>query len=244
MLWSSEGMTTNRPLVSVIVPAYNREDYLPEALDSIVNQNYRPLEVIVVDDGSTDGTVTVAQSHPEVRCVCQVHQGVSAARNAGVAASRGELLAFLDSDDCWTPGKLDVQVDYLLQNPGIDFCLGRIQNYLQPGCRQPGWVADYEFSAPLAVPSPCTMLIRRAAFDRVGGFDPRFTHGEDTDWFFRAREGRIPFFMLPDILLYRRIHNTNLTATKGPEVPILAKILQASMDRQRRRKSLVLDHPA
>lgn len=237
-------MTTTQPLVSVIVPAYNREDLLPESLDSIVNQDYRPLEVIVVDDGSTDGTVAVAQSYTEVRCVCQVHQGVSAARNAGVAASGGEFLAFLDSDDCWTPGKLGLQVDYLLQNPEIDFCLGRFQNYLQPGCRQPGWVADIELSAPLAVPSPCTMLIRRAAFDRVGGFDPRFTHGEDTDWFFRAREKPVPFFMLPDILLYRRIHPSNLTATKGREFPILAKILQAGMDRQRRRKSNVPDQLA
>ena len=196
-----------------------------------------------MDDGSTDGTVTVAQSYPKVRCICQIHQGVSVSRNAGVLASRGEFLAFLDSDDCWTPGKLGVQVDYLLQNPGIDYCVGRFQNYLQLGCRQPGWVTDYELSAPLAVPSPCTMLIRRAAFDRVGGFDSRFTHGEDTDWFFRPGRS-IPSFMLPDILLYRRIHKTNLTATKGPEVPILAKILQASMDRQRRRKSLVPDHPA
>ncbi|OAI54370.1 hypothetical protein AYO44_03620 [Planctomycetaceae bacterium SCGC AG-212-F19] len=227
-------MVTNRPLVSVIVPAYNREDFLGAALSSIVTQDYRPLEVIVVDDGSTDGTVGVARSFPEVRCLCQAHQGVSAARNAGVAASQGNFLAFLDSDDCWAPRKLGVQVDFLLQHPGIDFCLGLMQNFLEPGCRRPSWVGPDELAKPRQEPSPCTMVIRRAAFDRVGGYDTRFTHGEDTEWFFRAKEAGISFSMLPDTLLYRRIHDANLSATKGPTFPILARIIQAAMERQRR----------
>lgn len=222
-----------RPLVSVIVPAYNRERYLAGALDSIFMQDYRPIEVIVVDDGSTDGTARVAESYAEVCCLCQPHRGVSAARNLGIAASRGEFLAFLDSDDRWVIAeKLSLQVDYLLQHPAIGYCMGKMQNVLEAGIAMPDWITPKELLPHDGI-SPCTMLIRREAFARVGPFDTRFSHGEDTDWLFRAKEAGLVYTILPELIVHRRIHKTNLMHTRGPQLALMAKLLQASMARRR-----------
>ena len=103
----------NSPLVSTIIPVFNGERLLPEALDSVFRQDYRPIEVIVVDDGSTDGTSLVARSCPEVRYLYQSNQGLGAARNAGIAAACGEFIAFLDADDIWLPRKLSSQMNFL-----------------------------------------------------------------------------------------------------------------------------------
>ena len=221
----------SRPCVTVIVPAYNRERYLGAALESILGQDYRPLEVILVDDGSTDGTARVARSYPGVRYLYQPNQGAAAARNAGVAASRGEFLSFLDSDDVWTPRKLSLQVDFLLKHPEVGYCLARMQNFLEPGCPLPPWVQPEELCRPEVGVSLCTLVARREAFDRVGGFDPQYPCGSDTDWFFRAKDARIALAILPEILLHRRIHDTNLSASRGPNFPILARIVKASVAR-------------
>src|SRR6187549_3720033 len=114
-------MTEERPLVSIIVPVYNGERYLRAALESIFAQTYRPLEVIVVDDGSVDDSGVIAQSFPEVRYIRQENQGVAAARNHGIETARGEFYAFLDQDDLWTPEKLTVQISYLLNDPDLGY---------------------------------------------------------------------------------------------------------------------------
>src|SRR4029079_2498347 len=110
-------MSDENPLVSVIVPVYNGERYLREALESVFAQTYRAIEVIVVDDGSPDDSGTIGQSFPEVRYIHQTNQGVAAARNNGIEAARGEFFAFLDQDDLWVPEKLNVQVEYFLGHP-------------------------------------------------------------------------------------------------------------------------------
>src|SRR4051812_7319537 len=109
----------SRPLVSVVIPAFNAERFLGEALASVSAQTYAPVETIVVDDGSSDGTAEVARAHPEVALIEQENSGPAAARNRGFAASRGEFIAFHDSDDLMTPDKLAVQVSHMLENPGV-----------------------------------------------------------------------------------------------------------------------------
>ena len=225
--------SVGRPLVSAILPAYNRERYLGAALESILGQDYRPLEVILVDDGSTDGTARVARSYPGVRYLYQPNQGAAAARNAGVAASRGEFLSFLDSDDVWTPRKLSLQVDFLLKHPEIGYCLARMQNFPEPGCPLPPRVQPEEAGAPEVGALPSTLIVRREIFDRIGGFDPRYPVGEDIDWFFRAKDSGIPFAILPEVLLRRRLHDTNLTGRKGLGPSPVTKIVKTSLDRRR-----------
>src|SRR5215212_4035999 len=122
----------NRPLVSIVIPVYNGERFLTFALQSIFDQDYCPLEVIVVDDGSIDDSGNIARSFQEVRYVHQSNQGASAARNAGVAAAQGELIAFLDADDVWTPiNKMSRQTDYLLKHPETGYVVGRGENFLE-----------------------------------------------------------------------------------------------------------------
>ncbi|MBI4573499.1 MAG: glycosyltransferase family 2 protein, partial [candidate division NC10 bacterium] len=107
------------PLVSVILPVYNGERFLAAAIASILAQDYQPIEVIVVDDGSTDGTAAIARSFQGVRYLYQPNQGPAFARNAGIAVARGAFIAFLDADDLMVPTRLSVQAGYLLAHPEI-----------------------------------------------------------------------------------------------------------------------------
>jgi glycosyltransferase involved in cell wall biosynthesis len=229
--------SVGRPLVSAILPAYNRERYLGAALTSILQQDYRPLEVIVVDDGSTDGTARVARSYPEVRYLYQPNQGAAAARNAGIAVSRGAFLAFLDSDDVWTPQKLSLQVGFLLENPQLGYCLGRMQILLEPGSPVTPQAKPEEITRTEIGALPSALVVRREIFDRVGGFDPRYRVGEDIDWFFRAKDTGIPFAILPEVLLHRRVHEASLTGQVESGSSPVARITKASLDRLRARRS-------
>ncbi|HXJ78361.1 MAG TPA: glycosyltransferase family A protein, partial [Candidatus Methylomirabilis sp.] len=149
-------------LVSVILPTHDRERYLVSALDSALGQEYRPIEVIVVDDGSTDGTARVVQGYAEVRYRYQQNQGAAAARNAGVAMSGGEILAFLDSDDLWMPEKLRLQVRFLAENPAVGYCLTRMRTFVEPGTAgDPGRV---DLSPPSVGAVPSTLVVRREVF--------------------------------------------------------------------------------
>jgi glycosyltransferase involved in cell wall biosynthesis len=223
----------SRPLVSVIVPAYNREDYLGEALDSVCAQGYDPLEVIVADDGSTDGTARVACGYPGVRLLSLAHGGVSAARNAAIAASRGALLAFLDSDDLWVPGKLDAQVGLLERNPHIGYCLCRMWNFLESGCSAPAWVGSERIDCVSGSWSVTSMVVRREIFDRIGGFDTAFTWGEDTDWLIRARASGIAYACLPEVYLRRRVHGTNLSLLRESDSPFILRLARKYIHRNR-----------
>src|ERR1044071_9784434 len=121
------------PTVSVVIPAYNAERYLGEAIESVLAQTYAPLETIVVDDGSSDGTAAVARSHPGVTLISQENAGPAAARNRGFAASRGELIAFHDADDLMTPDKLAVQVGEMLAKPAIGCVLAEQELLIEAG---------------------------------------------------------------------------------------------------------------
>jgi glycosyltransferase involved in cell wall biosynthesis len=223
----------SRPLVSVIMPAYNRERYLGEALDSVFAQGYHPLEVIVADDGSTDGTARVAIAYPEVRLLSLAHGGVSAARNAAIAASTGSLLAFLDSDDLWLAGKLDAQVELLERNPDIGYCFTRMRNFLEPGYAAPAWVLPQGIGCVSQHSSLSSVVVRREVFDRVGDFDIALDWGEDTDWMARAHVAGISATTVPEVYLRRRIHGSNLSLSRDSESALLLRLAKKSIDRNR-----------
>lgn len=196
-------------LVSVIIPVYNDAHFLREALASVFEQEYRPLEVIVVDDGSTDDSAAVAESFRKVRLIQQPHLGVSAARNAGIAASKGELLAFLDSDDVWLPHKLALQVSKLQAGRPLTCVYTRMRNllHLGPPCtlRHRHEMVSGDQLAIL----PSALLTRREVFDKVGLFDETLHACEDSDWLLRARALRIALEIVAEPLLLRRIHDHN-----------------------------------
>jgi glycosyltransferase involved in cell wall biosynthesis len=219
-------------LVSTIIPVYNGERTLGPALDSAAAQDYRPLEVIVIDDGSTDGTADIARRY-DVRYAYQPNQGSAAARNAGILAAQGELLAFLDADDLWTPDKLRVQVAYLLEHPDLGYVLAHMRVFLEPGTSWPASLnrAYYEHDPTGYLPS--TLLARREVFDRVGGFDTSFRTSQDSDWFLRAHDAGIAMAVVPEVLLNRRLHDANRTNDTQAVTLSLLRAVRASLERRR-----------
>lgn len=224
-----------RPLVSVVIPAFNAEAFVAEAIESALAQDYEPREVIVVDDGSTDRTSAVASSYP-VRCVTQPNGGQAAARNAGVAFCRGPLVAFLDADDLWMPGKLSGQVAYLMAHPEVGYVLCRMQRVLMPGARwPPGTPVDW-FEQPQAGTLPSAALVRRPTLDRVGPFEPRFRHGSDTDWQARAADAGVRWRLLPDVLVQYRIHGANHSYDNLGMKREMFALLRSSLERKRQAR--------
>jgi glycosyltransferase involved in cell wall biosynthesis len=230
------------PLVSCIVPVFDGERYLAEAVESILTQTYRPIEVIVVDDGSTDATAAIAEGYGEpVRHVRQPRAGAPAARNRGLQEAVGEFVAFLDADDLWHRDKLAVQLGRFAERPELELSVTHLQNF---------WIPELQAEAerfrghPLAAPQPgyvtVTMLARRTLFDRVGGFNTGMTVGDPMEWFVRAAEHRAVMELLPQILVWRRMHQANLSWESGGQRRMtpamqaaLARVVKESLDRRR-----------
>ena len=199
-------------LVSAVVPVFNGKRFLVEALASIAAQTYAPVEVILVDDGSTDGSADLVVGFPAVQVLRQTNRGVAAARNAGVAASRGELIAFLDQDDRWTADKLALQVRRMTQRRDLAFTLAHQRLFLEPGAVRPGWLRPEHLEVEQIGYLPGTLVAWRRTFERVGAFEEADPIASDTDWFLRAADAGLGMEIMPEVLLERRIHATNQSA--------------------------------
>jgi glycosyltransferase involved in cell wall biosynthesis len=225
-----------RPLVSVIIPVYNGAKYIAEAIKSVFVQNYDPLEIIVIDDGSIDDTSVVVQSFKGIHYIRQANYGVSAARNNGIENSKGELIAFLDADDYWAHNKLNIQVGCLLRHPRIGYTLGMQRNFLDPGTERPFWLREEHLLEAHTGFLP-TLLIQRQIFDKVGLFNTNFRISEDVEWFSRVKDAGIPMMVVPEVVLYRRIHNANLSYQLKAGNPLLLRALRTAVHRKIRKDS-------
>jgi glycosyltransferase involved in cell wall biosynthesis len=220
------------PLVSVVVPVYQGERFLEEALWSALSQSRVRVELIVVDDGSTDAGAAIAEplATPHLN---QPNGGVSAARHAGIEAARGDMIALLDQDDVFEPSKLALQADMLQADPELDFVIGRLRMRLEPGSSppawwNPAWDPDGETAIQLG-----TTLIRRRAFDTVGGFDERYAIAGDTDWIARAKDAPLRWRMHDDVVLTYRVHGDNNMNDQERMRAELLQVMHASVKRQR-----------
>ncbi|MDH4209472.1 MAG: glycosyltransferase [Anaerolineae bacterium] len=222
-----------KPLVSAILTAYNGEAFLSEAIASVVAQGYRPIEILVVDDGSTDGTAEIAQSFEGVRYIYQMNQGVAAAMNRGVKAAAGGLLAFLDMDDLWEPHKLELQVGYLMEHPEVDYVIAKTRNFLEPGVQLPARVTKDLSLTDSVILNPGTLVARKAVFKVVGIFDASYTRAADFDWFIRAKEAGLCMAILPEVLLHRRIHGSNLSLHMPAKTSEFMRAVRSSIERRR-----------
>jgi glycosyltransferase involved in cell wall biosynthesis len=224
--------------VSCIVPVFNGERYLPEALDSILAQSHRPLEIIIVDDGSTDRTPEIARElDGPVRYLRQPNAGPATARNTGIDAATGDLVAFLDHDDLWHPDKLARQVTRFAVRPELDACVTHASNFW---ISELGKEAERQRDDPRArgVPGFFTsaLVVRRPLFERVGRFDPARRHSDDTDWFLRASDQGAIIEVLPDVLTYHRMHHSNMAHIGAAECRHeYLSLLKQSLDRRRAR---------
>jgi glycosyltransferase involved in cell wall biosynthesis len=206
------------PLVSVVIPAFNRAAYLGEAIDSALAQTYARTEIIVVDDGSHDQTADIAAAYgPRVTLVRQANAGAARARNAGMARAAGELIALLDSDDRWLPEKLALQVP-LIEDPRIGLVYGGIRSFnTADGATLSEHIPREAlgFHDLLAYPGLCTqtLLFRRRIVEEIGGFDPFFRTAEDWDWQIRVA-ARYALRGLPRIVADNRIHAGQISGDK------------------------------
>ena len=234
----------NPPFVSVVIPAYNCEGFIAEAVESIRRQEYGPMEIIIIDDGSTDGTRScIKKLGKGIRYVYQLNSGPAAARNRGIGMAKGDVVAFLDADDYWPPGKLKIQLERMNRDPEVDVVLGRI--------RFTGMLREADKRIRFESPDNTMINInlgsgvfRKSVFDRVGLFDESLRHYEDHDWFLRAREKGISIIILKDITLYYRRNENSLSQRKTKDDPSLIWILKKSLDRRRKQKKAHVELPS
>jgi glycosyltransferase involved in cell wall biosynthesis len=208
----------SKPLVSAVIPAYQAAAYVRDAVESVLQQTYRPLECIVVDDGSTDATPQVADDFgDEVRLVRQENRGVSAARNRGVREARGEFLAFLDADDCWLPARIEQQMEVFERRPKLEAVVCATQ-VVDAGLKPHGTirqdpairVEDLLLCRASVVSASSNLLVRRGALEAIGGWDEALSTSADWAMTFRLlQRGRLATIAEP-LVQYRR-HRGNMS---------------------------------
>jgi len=220
--------------VSVVVPAHDAAAFVAGAIASVRAQGVAGVEVVVVDDGSTDGTagILAGQAAEDLVVVTQPNRGPAAARNRGLASASGALIAVLDADDEWPPGSLAARVDHLAEHPDVDVVLGRTQFFGDVDA------AGVRFDGPdhtLLGSFLGAGLYRRPAFERVGGFDESLRFGEDYDWFLRAREAGLRIATTEQVTLRYRVHPGGTSRDVASGNSHLALALHRSLARRRAR---------
>ena len=230
---SSEIPESEKPLISVIIPVYNGEKYISEAIENILRQEYPVLEIIVVDDGSTDKTAEVVNNlSVDVRYFSQQNAGPSAARNKGIKEASGKYIAFLDVDDLWPENNLNVLAEKLEKEKGSDVVRGYSQLFKDDSKGGKDYLGNPEESYRYYIGAG---LYRRDVFNKVGLFDWRLIYGEDTDWYNRAKELRITIEWLDEVTLYVRRHGENMTEGKNILELNRLNTFKKILDRDRQR---------
>ena len=203
-------------LISVIMPVFNGERYIDAALRSLLREKGLALDIIVIDDGSTDRTAEIvshiASTNPQIRLISGPHAGVSQARNIGlgVVPTDAAYITFLDSDDLNAPGRIKRQLKIIKESPDCECVIGLIQFFES---------ADEEKGLPLPGSKSVTVtgiqlaaaLFSRSIFDQFGGFNEDMQHGEDTDLFLRILESQVNYFMEDKVAVLYRRHSANMT---------------------------------
>lgn len=225
--------------VSVIIPVYNDAAYVGAALESVLGQSHPPHQVIVVDDGSTDGSGDIARAFgPGVQVIAQANQGISAARNTGVAAATGEVIAFLDADDLWPAGSLAVRLAALEADPDLAAAYGLVDHFLSPDMDKAQRARTHcpEGASPARFAG--AMLVRRETFARIGDFDTGLKVGETIDWVARLNDSGARTTSVERLVMSRRLHGGNTMAQAGMSHSDYLKALRASLARKAAAKSV------
>lgn len=221
--------------VTVLIPAFNAENFIKEAIDSIQNQTILPGEIIVINDGSSDDTSNFIRklNVARLRVIEQEQQGVAAALNLGIAKSKGEILAFLDHDDLWLEDKLEKQLE-AMQNHQVDMVFTLIENFLDPAI-------DIDLSKKLKVNlnpfvgiHKSTWIIKKESFQRVGIFDKE-NKIELLDWYARSKDLGVTEHIVNQVMVKRRIHGTNQSILDDDLRNEFPRILKSILDRRRGR---------
>ena len=224
--------------ISVIIPVYNGEKYLNEAINSILDQSYKPFELIIIDDGSNDKTAEIAATYKKsLIYLYQKNAGIAASRNLGVSMAKGNFISFLDADDLWVKEKLQLQKERLEADSTIDIIFGMVEHFYSPE-------TDEGFKKSIQCPPepspgihPVTMLIKRSTFLQVGLFSTDYKTGEFIEWHARAQENDLKTYCISEVLLKRRIHHNNYTLINKDAKNDYARIVK-DMILRRKNKGL------
>jgi len=222
---------TDFPLISVIVPVYNGEKFIREAIENILSQNYPALEIIMVDDGSTDNSKTIIDNlEVDLRYFHQDNDGPAAARNRAIKDVSGEYIAFLDVDDIWPENNLKLLLEEIENDPDLEVVRGHAQLFKFNKKGEKEFLGNPDESFPNYIGAG---LYRKSAFSKVGLFDSDLIFGEDEDWYTRAAEEKLNMKRLDEITLFVRRHGGNMTEGKSLVELNALKVFKKALDRER-----------
>lgn len=228
-------MSDKTPLISVILSVYNGQNYVKEAIESVLAQDYSNIELVLVNDGSTDNTENILETYSDrTILISQSNKGLGSGRNSGIKASSGHYIAFIDHDDFWEPNKLRAQLEEIVCSAEDPLVFSHVRQFICPTLNEfersklrvpdepmPGFIAG-------------TLLLSRSRFNQVGDFFETNQVGEFVDWYLRAQDKMVPVKMLSDVLLNRRIHKTNMGRQTGAyQRQGYLRVLKAGLVRRR-----------
>lgn len=225
--------------ISLIIPVFNAKRYIAATIESALAQTLPADEIIAVIDGATDGTLAILAGYSaRINLIVQANRGLCAALNRGVKASRYSLLCFLDHDDLWVPDKLEKQMEWLTRRPETEAVFGYMRQFISEDVDEKNRARLLCPPAPQPGLAKTTMLIRRAAFDRIGAFDETLRCGDFVDWFVRAHEAGLKTHMLTDVVALRRLHTSNMGLVRRREQQFEnIAVLKRMLNRRRVRAS-------
>lgn len=221
------------PLVSCIIPVFNGERFVAEAIASVLAQAHHPVEVIVVDDGSTDGTAAAVRAcGSAVHYIHQPNAGPPAARNTGIRAAHGEFIAFLDADDRWRPEKLARQLALFSAEPALHCCLTLVRLFWEDDLRAEERAYRDIGRVEVATQQQSSIVVRRAVFDAVGVFDPDLPHAALVEWFERAQAWGMIVGTVGEVMTERRMHAGNFSRRQNSRDEML-RFVKRRLDQRR-----------
>lgn len=225
----------SQPLVSVILPVFNTEKYVTESVESVLNQTYKNLEIICINDGSTDKSLEILKSFGDKITLINLEKngGISVARNAGFEVAKGDYIAFMDADDVWTPEKIEHQITEFMKNEKLQISFTQFKCFISPDL--PEEVKQTRFCPPDPMSGfmPATSLTRIDFFKKVGMFNSELRLGEFIDWYARAQNLGAISSLLPEVCLLRRIHDTNTGVVHRDSRTDYIKAIRESLARKR-----------
>ncbi|UXX80816.1 glycosyltransferase [Reichenbachiella carrageenanivorans] len=222
------------PLVTIIVIVKNGEKYLATALESIINQSYKNIELLLVDGGSDDETLTIAQRYPETQILHQPNHGIANAYNFGIQSANGNLITFLSHDDKWAADKLKHQVEAFETNPNLDYCITDVEYQVEANTVVPLGFRKELLGKPVKGFMMESLMVKRSTYDKIGFYDPKLSVSEDTDWFFRCIDFDLTYCHIPKVLIYKKIHDSNAHLTDDSINKIIIKTAFKSIQRKKK----------
>jgi glycosyltransferase involved in cell wall biosynthesis len=222
-----------RPQVTVLIGVYNGEKYLAEAIETVIAQNCDSIEIMVINDGSTDGTEEVIKSYgSKVRHLSQSNLGQPSALNLGLSQVQSPYIAFLDADDLYLPDRILLQVEFLEDNPHVDFVFGSVEQFF---CSTLSLEEREKWICPRGITSgylAAAGLFRKECFERVGPFNEEYRIGSFIDWYMRSQERGLKAGLMSDLVLRRRIHGNNIGMNSPNAKQSYVQIVTAALKRR------------